>query len=291
MGRIAIAAVAVLGLVTLGLPALHRARAQGNCDASGAELDAEEQALLTLINDYRAQNGAPALSVSPALNRAAAWMVNDLGAKGYFGHQDSLGRASWTRMRDCGYGAPGGEVLAGGTSQNTGAQAFAMWRGSPSHDEDLRFAEFREIGIARIQIPGSPLGWYWAADFGYGSPTKAAMPASTPTSLAAPPPPQAAAQAASIPVGPKVVEPRIPPRMALRAGFTELAWTGEDTPPAVVFAEAEGPALAVLGFDDESRRHLVYSPLLPDWLNSLKTMLHGESYWLAAGEGASLGLR
>ena len=44
-------------------------------------LDAEEQGVLKLVNDYRAQNGLAALKVSLALTRAADWMSADMAAK------------------------------------------------------------------------------------------------------------------------------------------------------------------------------------------------------------------
>jgi len=68
-----------------------------------AALDGEEQAFLGMINQYRAQNGLGALSVSGTLNTASLWMSQDMGANAYFSHTDSQGRDPFTRMAAFGY--------------------------------------------------------------------------------------------------------------------------------------------------------------------------------------------
>src|SRR5205814_7182421 len=81
-------------------------------------LDAEEQAFLTLINNYRAQNGAGPLKASIALTSASKWMSNDMAAKNYFppDHVDSLGRSPFSRITSFGYvsNALWGENIAAG---------------------------------------------------------------------------------------------------------------------------------------------------------------------------------
>lgn len=296
MRRIAVTAGIVLALAPFLIPVLQQVRAQASCDAPDASLDTEELAFLALINEYRATSGAPPLAVSPALNRAAAWIAADMGAKGYLGHTDSLGRSPWTRMTDCGYSAPAGENLAGGTNRNAGAQAFAMFRSSPPHDDNMRYKGFREIGIARAFVPGSPLGWYWATEFGNGlaAPSATLTPAATPTPIAPAPRPVAPVQAASAPPPPPPPPPAAaepaPRRIQLVKGFNLVAWPLDDAPPAAVAARAGGPIVVVMGFDHAIGRYRIYSPLLPGWMNTLKKVLHGESYWMAAGSGAALTL-
>ena len=85
-------------------------------------LDAEQSSFLTLINQYRAQNGLGALQVSLALQQSSQWMSADMAAKNYFSHTDSLGRNPFTRMAAFGYSyTPAGENIAAGYSdaQNT----------------------------------------------------------------------------------------------------------------------------------------------------------------------------
>ena len=60
----------------------------GSADA----LDAEEQNFITLINNYRQQNGLGALSISAKLTRAAAWHSEDMASNNHFSHTGTLGR-------------------------------------------------------------------------------------------------------------------------------------------------------------------------------------------------------
>src|SRR5438876_585982 len=69
-----------------------------NCTVSDLSVDSEEQGFLALINTYRSQNGAGALTMSANLNRAASWMAFDMATKNYFDHTDSLGRTFSTRI-------------------------------------------------------------------------------------------------------------------------------------------------------------------------------------------------
>jgi uncharacterized protein YkwD len=66
-------------------------------------LDGEEASFLTLINNYRAQNGLAPLTLSDQLNVVARWMANDMAANNYFSHTDSLGRDPFVRMDQLGY--------------------------------------------------------------------------------------------------------------------------------------------------------------------------------------------
>ena len=66
--------------------------------APAQTLDSEQLKFVSLINTYRAQNGAGALQVSIALENSSQWMANDLATKNYFSHTDSLGRTPGVRM-------------------------------------------------------------------------------------------------------------------------------------------------------------------------------------------------
>src|ERR1035438_8287643 len=83
--------------------------------AQSTTLDAEQSAFLTLINNYRAQNGAGPLQVSVALENSSQWMSNDMATKNYASHTDSLGRAPGARLAAFNYPyTPWGENIAGG---------------------------------------------------------------------------------------------------------------------------------------------------------------------------------
>lgn len=129
-------------------------------------LDAEEQMVLKLINDYRGQNGLTPLRVSLALTRAADWMSADMAAQNYFNHTDSQGRDPFTRMAAFGYNYPStrGENIAAG--YNDAARTFNLWRTSPSHNAAMLNPAFNVIGISRAYNQLSIYRWYWTTDFG-----------------------------------------------------------------------------------------------------------------------------
>src|SRR5438067_1622828 len=138
-------------------------------------LDSEQLAFLGLINNYRAQNGAGPLQVSIALQNSSSWMSNDMAAKNYASHTDSLGRGPGQRLVDFGYPYfPWGENIAGGygDAQN----AFNQWvsacdpDGSGSctyaHRMNMLNPSFVVLGIGRAYNANSTYRWYWTTDFG-----------------------------------------------------------------------------------------------------------------------------
>jgi uncharacterized protein YkwD len=148
-------------------------------------LDAEEQAFITLINDYRVSNGRVPLVIDPDIDEAAVWMSTDMGVKGYFSHTDSLGRSPWDRMCVYGYcyNTSKGENIAAGFT--TAQSVFTAWQNSPGHNSNMLGATFRVMGIARVHVPGSPYGYYWTNDFG-GYIAPGVQPPPAPTSTPAP---------------------------------------------------------------------------------------------------------
>jgi len=184
------------------------AHALTNCTVADYSLDSEEQAFLGLINAYRQANGLNALVISTNLNRDATWMVNDLATNNYFSHTDSLGRSAYQRGVDCGYPQGAGENLAAGSSWNSAQAAFDAWKASPGHNANMLFQYYQQIGIARLNKPGSTYGWYWATEFGAvndgtgGAPPPANTPTpapSTSTPTTAPTNPPSGGGAASTP--------------------------------------------------------------------------------------------
>ena len=138
-------------------------------------LDSEELSFLTLINNYRAQNGAGALQVSVALQNSSTWMSTDMATKNYFSHTDSLGRDPFTRMKAFGYSyLPAGENIAAGYSdaQNT----FNLWVNACdpdssgactyAHRQNMLNRSYVVMGIGRAYNSASTYHWYWTTDFG-----------------------------------------------------------------------------------------------------------------------------
>ncbi len=138
-------------------------------------LDSEEATFLTLINNYRAQNGLAALKVSETLQTASQWMSTDMATNNYMSHTDSLNRSTAARLAAFGYTySPWGENIAAGydTAQDvfngwlTACDPDASGNCTYSHRANMLGGNFVAIGIARAYSANSDYGWYWTTDFG-----------------------------------------------------------------------------------------------------------------------------
>jgi uncharacterized protein YkwD len=172
--RLPVATALIAGLVICILAALA---ASARATSADPQLDSEEQAFVTLINNYRSQNGLGPLSIDWEMQASSDWMSADMGQKGYFDHTDSLGRDPWTRMCDFGYcyNTWMGENIAAG--YETAQSVFTAWQNSPGHNANMLGAHYTAMGISRVYTAGSTYGWYWTNDFG-GVNSNATPPAS-----------------------------------------------------------------------------------------------------------------
>jgi uncharacterized protein YkwD len=148
-------------------PAVESAQADP-CEGfeAGESLDEQEQEFLRILNEYRVTNGLSQLSVNVALTQATNWMSQDMAAKDYFSHTDSLGHDPFERMDAFGYNYntwKGENLAAGG---DTAEWALDLWKNSPGHNANMLNPNFKVIGIARGCGPNATYGWYWATDFG-----------------------------------------------------------------------------------------------------------------------------
>lgn len=143
--------------------------------AQTSTLDSEQAAFVTLINNFRAQNGAGPLQVSVALQNASQWMSADMAAKNYFSHTDSLGRTPFARMQSFGYPySPNGENVAAGYAD--AQNAFNQWlnacdpdstgKCTYAHRLNMLNPNFRVLGVGRAYNANSTYRWYWTTDFG-----------------------------------------------------------------------------------------------------------------------------
>ena len=162
--RLASLVVVMLGSV---VALVGPADAQTTCEVTAADVavDAEEQELLTLINQYRAGNGRAPLAMDASVTRAAAWFSRDMATKNYLpgNHIDSNGRYIDARLSWCGVSfANWAENIYAGSPD---AQAvFEWWRSSDVHDTNMLRPEVTLAGIARAFNGTSRYGWYWTLD-------------------------------------------------------------------------------------------------------------------------------
>ena len=130
-------------------------------------LSANELVLFQLLNDYRASNGKPPVTVCSSLSRASQDHANDMRGRRYFSHLGANGSEFWERTCDAGY-THGcgpitwmGEIIAGYDS--TPAGAIGQWIGSPGHASIMADAAHVVVGIGHAC--GGQLSNYWVMDF------------------------------------------------------------------------------------------------------------------------------
>jgi len=271
----ALAVGAILSLLAVGLP---RVRAQA------PPLTDDEAALLSLINDYRVQNGLSPLGVSPTLTAAARWMSEDMAEHNYLGHVDSLGRNPSERVAAFGYtgGSMRGEIARGGSPTPEGA--FEAWRNSPGHNAVMLTDGFVVAGVGKAVDLESYFGWYWTVDFGdyddsgsgwptpTGTPTPTPSPSPSPSPTATPTPTPTRTPTPS----PTQTPTPAPGRMVgcPMAGKWSLAvWSGgDDTPTAEALATCDPvPVEAAYWLDPDWQAWLRYFAGHPE-LSSLPTL-------------------
>ena len=134
--------------------------------------DAEELRFLRLINEYRANNGVAPLILSDTLAVPAERHSEDMAGYDFFAHNTErssyypAGSEPWDRMAAEGYdyNTFKGENLAVGCE--TAAGCFDLWRDSPAHNAAMLDANYKVMGVARLNVPDSRHGWYWTTDFG-----------------------------------------------------------------------------------------------------------------------------
>jgi len=125
-----------------------------------------EPALVTRINQVRANHHLPALSVASLLTTAATKHGNNMAWKGYFRHDFRRNGAwvsfgSWIRWYWPGPGYStwtAGENLAWAAPDATPAQVVNWWMNSPGHRANLLGA-WNRVGVAVIRV-SSPGGFY-----------------------------------------------------------------------------------------------------------------------------------
>lgn len=128
--------------------------------------------LVSLINNYRQDNGLSALYEDQKLTNAACWLSNDMSSKNYFSHTDSLSRDMEERLSV--FGVSGGyraENIANLVNQpNSAEKIFTMWKKSSFHNTNMLSKSFSRIGVSSSYRVENKT-YYWVADFASGSVT------------------------------------------------------------------------------------------------------------------------
>ena len=141
------------------------------CDADENSL---QQALLSLINDARAQiqhcgskrySPAATLTSHPTLQKVARSHSRDMADNDYFSHQDNDGLQVWDRALTAGYEySTIAENIA--TGQDTTGEVHDGWLGSPGHCANLMNPEITHFGAACADHKNTDNQPYWTTVFG-----------------------------------------------------------------------------------------------------------------------------
>jgi hypothetical protein len=121
-------------------------------------LDDECARLLSIINQYRRDNGLGPLAISQTLGAAAQHHSLDMATTRTLSHTLSDGTTWSQNIVNHGYPYSGrGENIAWGLT--TAEQAFGWWKNSPSHDANMLYPSFTVAGIARVMDTSGNAFW------------------------------------------------------------------------------------------------------------------------------------
>jgi uncharacterized protein YkwD len=124
-----------------------------------------DQEFLTLINNYRAQNGRGALAMSQTLGAAAQHHAIDMATTGTLSHTLSDGTDWLQNIINHGYPySYRSENIAWG--YGSAQTVFDAWKGSAGHNTNMLNDGFGAIGISRVYDSSAPYRYYWVTTFG-----------------------------------------------------------------------------------------------------------------------------
>lgn len=124
--------------------------------------------LLTLINQARADNGLPALTLNGPLSAAAQVHSRDMACNSLLSHIGSDGSRWDDRIGRQGYGAAyASENIYAGSPQFGGDPSGAMtwWLNSQVHRDNILSKKVTEIGIGYAFLSSSEYGGYYTLNF------------------------------------------------------------------------------------------------------------------------------
>ena len=183
-----VARLAVASLLTLPVWFSNVSHAQANDTLLPCADTLALQRAVERLNNVRQTalpcDGAVGLPGQPAARQALAWeqrlatsaqaQASDLAQRDLLSHVDAQQRSFGLRLRSAGYSAAGaGENLAAG--QTDFDDTLQAWLASPTHCANLMQPDFRDVGLACVQRPGSRYERFWVAHL--GAPVRRLAPA------------------------------------------------------------------------------------------------------------------
>lgn len=123
---------------------------------------AAEAAVLTLVNQERAQAGCRPVKADAELADLAGDFSEDMAQRSFFDHTDPDGATPWDRAAKAGVTGLGGENIARG--QADAEAVMEAWMNSPGHRANILNCDYKTLGVGAHFAPGGP---WWTQDFGF----------------------------------------------------------------------------------------------------------------------------
>ena len=126
----------------------------------------EEEKLLVLINDFRAQNGQSAFARNGKLDTAALNHSRDMANRGYFAHNSPEGVTPDQRIAAAGYSLSwwAENIYKSAPGDASAQSAFTSWVNSSGHRANMLSTNVTQIGIGRATAGDGRT--YWTNAFG-----------------------------------------------------------------------------------------------------------------------------
>ena len=124
---------------------------------TGETLD--EAAAASMISDYRAKNGLPAVILDPALTDLARAKAQEMAKRDKLDRNEKK-KPFLQSLRKEGYLAKAAAENVG-AGYHTLAEAFSGWRDSKPHNANMLLPGATRMGIAAVYTPKSKYKVYW----------------------------------------------------------------------------------------------------------------------------------
>ncbi|MGR9169689.1 CAP domain-containing protein [Rhizobium sp. KDH_Rht_773_N] len=119
----------------------------------------ETASALPLVNQLRAKNGLPPLSIDPHASAAAIFQAKRMASAGKMAHLMGMTDSFGARVKASGVALPAAENIASG--QQSVDAAVTAWINSPHHLENM-LGRYSGLGVAVAHNTSSKNLPYWA---------------------------------------------------------------------------------------------------------------------------------
>lgn len=134
----------------------------GDDSADRSEITSEAKQVLNLVNQERAKQNLPALTLSQKLTNTATIKAKDMRDNKYFDHQSPTYGSPFDMLKKFGisYSYAGENIAAG---QKTPSEVMNSWMNSSGHRANILNKNYTQLGVG--YVTGGSYGTYWVQQF------------------------------------------------------------------------------------------------------------------------------